>query len=162
MRFWGAEVCSCKTFGFDTHVTGFKQNSLFGDSTFDAKLEMQDIDLLPWVPRDKMPEYYRAASLTLCLGSLPEGFGLSAAESIACGTPVLSRRIGALPELVPDGHGLLVMDSVSESEVCAHLDQFIDRLRKECHLRGSPLIRRKYNEKGMVSHYGALAEQAMR
>jgi glycosyltransferase involved in cell wall biosynthesis len=36
-------------------------------------------------------------------GAWPEPFGLSAIESLACGTPVIARRIGALPEILRDG-----------------------------------------------------------
>jgi len=41
--------------------------------------------------------------------SLYEGFGLPAAESMACGTPVVATRAGALPEVVgEDGAGIFV------------------------------------------------------
>jgi glycosyltransferase involved in cell wall biosynthesis len=36
-------------------------------------------------------------------GSWPEPFGLVLIESLACGTPVIARRIGALPEILRDG-----------------------------------------------------------
>jgi glycosyltransferase involved in cell wall biosynthesis len=36
-------------------------------------------------------------------GSWPEPFGLVAIESLACGTPVLARRVGALPEIIREG-----------------------------------------------------------
>ena len=40
---------------------------------------------------------------TLMPGSWPEPFGLVLIESLACGTPVIARRIGALPEILRDG-----------------------------------------------------------
>ncbi len=36
-------------------------------------------------------------------GSWPEPFGLVAIEALACGTPVIARRIGGLPEIIRDG-----------------------------------------------------------
>jgi glycosyltransferase involved in cell wall biosynthesis len=40
---------------------------------------------------------------TLMPGAWPEPFGLVSIESLACGTPVLARRVGALPEIIRDG-----------------------------------------------------------
>ena len=50
--------------------------------------------------RDRL---YAACHATLMPGNWPEPFGLVAIESLACGTPVLSRRVGALPEIVREG-----------------------------------------------------------
>jgi glycosyltransferase involved in cell wall biosynthesis len=59
---------------------------------FLGELEQADRDLL-------FAESYAA----LMPGSWPEPFGLVAIEALACGTPVIARRVGALPEIIRDG-----------------------------------------------------------
>lgn len=46
---------------------------------------------------------YATSHATLMPGNWPEPFGLVAIESLACGTPVIARHVGALPEIVRDG-----------------------------------------------------------
>jgi glycosyltransferase involved in cell wall biosynthesis len=50
---------------------------------------------------------------SLMPGSWPEPFGLVAIEAMACGTPVIARRIGALPEIIRDGVDGFFGDDVS-------------------------------------------------
>ncbi len=40
---------------------------------------------------------------SLMPGSWPEPFGLVAIEALACGTPIVARRVGGLPEIIRDG-----------------------------------------------------------
>lgn len=64
------------------------------------------VSFLGFVPDKDLPSLYSGA-LVFCLPSLVEGFGLPVLEAMACGTPVLAARTGALPELVGEA-GLLV------------------------------------------------------
>jgi glycosyltransferase involved in cell wall biosynthesis len=58
----------------------------------------------------KLVDLYRQASLTL-ITALREPFGLSAVESLACGTPVVATAEGGVVEIVQDGvSGYLVED----------------------------------------------------
>ena len=60
------------------------------------------------VGADELARLYSSAEIAVT-ASLYEGFGLPAAEAMACGTPVIATRAGALPEIVGEyGTGILV------------------------------------------------------
>jgi len=60
------------------------------------------------VPTEILRALYREAEAAV-LPSLYEGFGLPAAEAMACETPVVATNVGALPEVVGgEGSGILV------------------------------------------------------
>jgi len=53
-------------------------------------------------PSDR-DQLFAESYATLMPGSWPEPFGLVCIESLACGTPILARRVGALPEIIREG-----------------------------------------------------------
>ena len=54
-------------------------------------------------------ELYRNAKALLFTIEAHEGFGLVVAEALACGTPVIASNMGAMPEIIKQGHtGYLV------------------------------------------------------
>jgi glycosyltransferase involved in cell wall biosynthesis len=68
-----------------------------------ARLGVTDrVTVVGRVSRDELARWYRRAQV-LVSPSLYEGFGLPAAEAMACGTPVIASDGGALPEVVADG-----------------------------------------------------------
>jgi glycosyltransferase involved in cell wall biosynthesis len=67
-----------------------------------------DVTFLGWVPNTELPQYYRAAALSV-IPSLEEGFGIPAAEAMGCEVAVVASDAGGLPEVVEDGvTGLVV------------------------------------------------------
>jgi len=60
------------------------------------------LTFLDSLSRDELVREYNRAQL-LVSPSLYEGFGLPAAEAMACGTPVVATRAGAFPEIIEDG-----------------------------------------------------------
>lgn len=57
---------------------------------------------IPWIPQEKMPEFYCLANATLCLGHIVEAFGNVAYESLACGTPSVVANVGVHRMLLPN------------------------------------------------------------
>ena len=73
------------------------------------------VTFLEALSREELVRQYNSAQLLVC-PSRYEGFGLPAAEAMACGTPVVGTTAGALPEIVEDGAtGLLVPPADVES-----------------------------------------------
>jgi len=56
-----------------------------------------------------------------------EPFGLSVVEAMACGTPVIAFRRGAMPELILDGKTGFVVKNADEAVDAVNSIQFIDR-----------------------------------
>jgi glycosyltransferase involved in cell wall biosynthesis len=89
-----------------------------------AESDLKDhVRLLGFMPDADLPVAYRAADLTVVPSSLLEGFGLTAVESLAAGTPVMVTCVGGLPEvvrslseklLIPDSEPAAMADALSD------------------------------------------------
>ena len=154
---------ACGTAGFAVVVHGFRRDSYLEDDLFYDEVlraaERLKVELVfdPWVTHCEMPHAYRASALTLCLGELPEGFCLAAAESIACGTPVLARPVGFLRNLFPPEHGLTHIARHEDFEgIAARLPKQIEDGRQACFGRGASFVKKHYSEESMVAGYQEL------
>ncbi len=70
------------------------------------------VDVVGRVPVETLVGLYRRAAL-VAVPSLFEGFGLPAAEAMACGTPVVASSAGALPEVIGAGGGGILVPAHS-------------------------------------------------
>jgi len=69
---------------------------------------------LGFVERDQMWRYYQKAKAFLTPVQWEEPFGLTTIEAMACGTPVLSLKRGAAPEIIKHGKTGFIAESVGE------------------------------------------------
>jgi len=73
----------------------------------------EHVRLLGFVDEKRLPALYGLSDLFVMPTAALEGFGVAAAEAMACGTPVLGTPVGAIPEMV---------SAIDPSLVCAGED----------------------------------------
>ncbi|CAN5822741.1 glycosyltransferase family 4 protein [soil metagenome] len=98
---------------------------------FEPARSRADVELLGELGPADRDALLATSYATLMPSTWPEPFGLAAIESLACGTPVLGRGVGGLPEVVRDGiDGFLADDAAAMAarvEDVAGLDRFAIR-----------------------------------
>lgn len=87
----------------------------------------RDVEFLGEVLAADRDRLFAESYATLMPGAWPEPFGLVTIESLACGTPILARRAGALPEIVREGVDGFFGDDVTamafHADAIARLDR---------------------------------------
>ncbi|HKN19202.1 MAG TPA: glycosyltransferase, partial [Dissulfurispiraceae bacterium] len=66
-----------------------------------------------------------SAADVLVVPSYYESFGLVALESLACGTPVIAARVGAMDSLIRDGQTGLLVDSLSPRSLATAIERLM-------------------------------------
>ncbi|MFO7956945.1 MAG: glycosyltransferase [Candidatus Brocadiia bacterium] len=80
---------------------------LAGDGPMRSKLRSSRLCLLGHLPRELVVLWMNAADVVV-LPSRNEGCPNVVLEAMACGTPVVAARVGAVPDLLDDGSGIVV------------------------------------------------------
>ena len=88
-------------------------------------------------------------------GSWPEPFGLVAIEALACGTPVIARRVGALPEIIREGVDGFFGDDVAELAFMVGRVGDVDRKAI------STSVRERFSAGRMTDGYEAIYRQML-
>ncbi|HSL35106.1 MAG TPA: glycosyltransferase family 4 protein [Candidatus Limnocylindrales bacterium] len=88
----------------------------YADEVFFPALERagKSIEFVGEIEGPERDQLLAESYAALMPGSWPEPFGLTAIEALACGTPLLARRVGALPEIIRDGVDGFFGDDVTE------------------------------------------------
>jgi glycosyltransferase involved in cell wall biosynthesis len=77
----------------------------YNETVFQPALKAagKDVEFLGELSQADRDQLLAESYAALMPGSWPEPFGLVAIEALACGTPIIARRAGALPEIIRDG-----------------------------------------------------------
>jgi glycosyltransferase involved in cell wall biosynthesis len=79
-----------------------------------------NVKLLGWISHEELPKYLNELRL-LVLPSYSEGLPYIMLEAMACGTPVLSTSVGAIPDIIRDGETGFIMANNSPKCITANI-----------------------------------------
>lgn len=106
-------------------------------SQIEAKKQSSRIDFLGTVPESELPSLYRGAE-AMIFPSLYEGFGLPVLEAMACGTPVVTANVTAMPEVA--GDAAMLVDPTSVEQIAKAMERIVS----------DTVLRRQLQDKGLV------------
>lgn len=136
---------------------------LAGDLLAQARALGEHVVLTGYVPEPDLPLLYNAAQL-FCYPSLYEGFGLPVLEAMACGTPVLTSNLSALPEVA--GDAARMVNPYDEGELVRALSELLCDADARAQLRERGLARAKLfswertAKQTLCAYYDAVATRA--
>jgi glycosyltransferase involved in cell wall biosynthesis len=135
-----------------------KMQELREEEYFDAAVRPHlggEIEYLGEVSHEDKVDLLQNARVTLFPIEWAEPFGLVMIESMACGTPVIATRHGAVPEVIEDGRtGVVVEEHTEMAEVIERADA-IDPL--ECRR----YVEERFSKERMVADYEAAYVKAL-
>jgi glycosyltransferase involved in cell wall biosynthesis len=113
-----------------------------------------EIEYLGEVSHGEKVELLQNARATLFPIEWEEPFGLVMIESMACGTPVIATRRGAVPEVIEDGRSGIIVDDYREMPAALERGDALDPL--ECRR----YVEERFAPRRMVEAYLAVYEAA--
>lgn len=124
---------------------GFRKNEL-NLRGLTGKLGIEDnVMFLGYFPDEKLPDLY-AASDIFVLPALYENFPFAILEAQSTGLPVISTKVGGIPEFLTEENGLLVEPSDPEQLAQRIIDLLQDpELARELGQRGRRLIEERFS-----------------
>ena len=111
---------------------------------------------LGFVERNQMWRYYQKAKALLTPVQWEEPFGLTAIEAMACGTPVISLKRGAAPEIVQHGKTGFIVKSISEMIAA------VGKVDKLCRAGCRDSVKEKFSTTTMTDGYEAAFQKIIR
>ena len=113
-------------------------------------------------PYRHMPELYRQADLLL-FPTVREGFGLAAAEAMACGLPVVATDCSSIPELVVHGKSGFLCPVGDAKQFAARINELAESadLRRQMGEYNRARVEEKFTLQRMINEYRELFEETL-
>ena len=115
----------------------------------------EDIQFIGSAGPEKRDELLRNASALLHPINFAEPFGMSVAEAMLCGTPVIAFNKGSMPELIKDGETGFLVEHVEDA--AAAVKKLTSISRQACRDWAAS----KFSKEKMVADYISLYHQIL-
>jgi glycosyltransferase involved in cell wall biosynthesis len=100
-------------------------------------LSTEGVEFIGEISEKQKGPFLRDATALLFPICWPEPFGLVMIEAMACGTPVLAYRAGAVPEVIDEGVSGMMVDNIDQARIALVQVAALDRRR----------VRRRFEER---------------
>jgi alpha-maltose-1-phosphate synthase len=117
------------------------------------RLEREDRRLL---------ELYQQADV-MCMPTRGDSLGWALIEAMACGTPVISTSVGAIPELLDEGRGGLLVKPGNPRELRAAIRRLLgdEALRRQLAARSLEVVAERFDARAQGRKLAALMREAV-
>ena len=125
-------------------------DQVYFDRDIKPLLDHPLIEFMGEISEEAKPDFLGRALALVFPIDWPEPFGLVMIEALACGTPVIARGCGSVPEIVLDGRTGFVVDTLEDMEGAVKAVDRIDRA--ECRRD----VVRRFSVERMVDGYESI------
>jgi glycosyltransferase involved in cell wall biosynthesis len=130
-----------------------KADADYFDSTIKPLLKHADVEFIGEIGEAEKDDFLGNALALVFLIDWPEPFGLAMIEALACGTPVIARSRGSVPEVIEDGTtGFVIQDVEDAVKAVANISRLS---RKRCRRA----FEQRFTSIRMAKDYIAVYEQ---
>lgn len=133
--------------GLPLIIAGIVQDHDHFERHVKPRLDGERVRYIGPVGPEARGELLGRARALLHLIEFEEPFGFSVVEAMACGTPVIASARGSMPEIVGEGEGGYLVQSMDEAVAAVHASAGMDRLA----VRAS--VERRFDAERMVDEY---------
>jgi glycosyltransferase involved in cell wall biosynthesis len=120
---------------------------VYFEQEIEPLLAPPEIEYIGELNEQQKAEFLREAIALLFTIDWREPFGLVMIEALACGTPVIARRCGSVPEIIEDGVTGFIADSIDDIVRAIHRIEELSR----AHCR--EIFEKRFTAETMVDNY---------
>jgi glycosyltransferase involved in cell wall biosynthesis len=136
--------------GMPLTIAGIVQDRDYFERFVEPRLDGERVAYVGPVGPERRGGLLGGARALLHLVNFDEPFGFSVVEAMACGTPVIARRRGSMPEIVRHAENGFLVDTEAEAVAAVHAAGELDRAAVRASVEG------RFDVERMVDEYLAL------